>query len=169
MGTRFDNRHKSDGRFVGDRRGQTIQDFAVGVSVFAIVVAFVFGMVPGFLAQFTAGVDAAERAQADRLARALVHNHSTPAGETTLNGTKLAATLDDSPDQVRDRYGLAATADLNVTVRTIEDRSVVSHGGDRLALGRPRPNRTAGTAARVVTLRESPTCSPGCRLVVRVW
>lgn len=51
----------------GDRRGQTTLDFALGVTVFLLTVAFVFSFTPGMLEPFTASTQQ-ETAASDRLA-----------------------------------------------------------------------------------------------------
>lgn len=162
------DRSDSD-RLLGDQRGQTLQDFVLGVSVFLVVVVFVFGLFPNFLSPFTAGVDAAERAQADRLARNLIENHSVETADNTLNGTKLAATVQESESTLRQRFGLATTADVNVTVRDLDGERVVRHDGTPLAHGSSRTNQSSGSASRIVSIAGSEKCQPGCRLIVKVW
>lgn len=52
---------------IDDRRAQTTLDFALGVTVFLLTVAFVFSFTPGMLEPFTASTQQ-ETAAADRLA-----------------------------------------------------------------------------------------------------
>ncbi len=159
----------TDARLLGDERGQTLQDFVLGVSVFLIVVVFVFGLFPNFLSPFTAGVDAAERSQADRLARNLIENHSVEAADNTLNGTQLATTMTESESTLRKRFGLGTTASINVTVREIDGQQVVQYDGTVLATGNSRENETSGSVSRIVSIAGSEKCQPGCRLIVKVW
>jgi len=155
--------------FAGDRRGQTVQDFAFGVSIFLVVTVFAFGLFPNLIAPVTAGVDGSDRAQADRLARSLIQNHSAGDAQNSLNATRLAGTLDESEAKLQERYGLAETASINVTVREVDDDSIVVDDGDPLATGRPRGNDPAATSSRIVTFVDATECRPACRLVVRVW
>jgi hypothetical protein len=158
-----------DGRLLSDDRGQTLQDFILGVSIFLIVVVFVFGLFPNFLSPFTAGVDASERAQADRLARNLIENHSVESADNTLNGTQLAITMQEPESTLRERFGLATTANINITVRELSGQQVVQYNGTPLATGNNRENETSGSVSRIVSIAGSEKCQPGCRLIVRVW
>ncbi|WP_424019427.1 DUF7287 family protein [Halorientalis pallida] len=158
-----------DEGLLSDDRGQTLQDFVLGVSIFLIVVVFVFGLFPNFLSPFTAGVDAAERAQADRLARNLIENHSVEAADNTLNGTQLADTMQKPESTFRERFALATTASINVTVREIDGRRIVRYDGTTLAMGSDRANETSGSVSRIVSIAGSEKCQPGCRLIVKVW
>lgn len=167
----IDNGQKSsDGdRLLDAERGQTLQDFVLGVSVFLVVVVFVFGLFPNFLSPFTAGVDASERAQADRLARNLIENHSVEASDNTLNGSKLATTMQESDARLRKRFGLSTTADINLTVRELDGERVVRYDGTPLAHGSSRTNQSSGSVSRIVSIAGSEKCQPGCRLIVKVW
>ncbi|MFB6085127.1 MAG: hypothetical protein ABEJ94_12870 [Halorientalis sp.] len=158
-----------DSTLSGDRRGQTLQDFVLGVSVFLVVVVFVFGLFPSFLSPFTAGVDASERAQADRLARNLIENHSVQAAGNALNGTALSNTMQKSETALRERFGLSSTSGINVTVRTLDGPRIVRYDGTRLAVGSNRADETGASVSRLVSIAGSEKCQPGCRLVVRVW
>jgi hypothetical protein len=68
-------------------RGQTVLDFAVGVSVFLIVVAFVFAFIPGTLDPFTTG-GSEEPVVANRVADSLAEGMlGAPENPNVLDST----------------------------------------------------------------------------------
>jgi hypothetical protein len=159
-----------------DNRGQTLQDFILGISLFIVTVTFVLGLFPSFLSPFTTGSGGEERAQADRVARSMVVEHATQEGQTSLNASQLQDVLDNSQSDLRSRYGLPENAGINVTVRDLDGNSIISHGGAKLATEKKRKNQTASSVARVITFdpesvpaSDPNPCKPGCRLVVKVW
>jgi hypothetical protein len=158
-----------------DSRGQTLQDFTLGVTLFIVTVTFVLGIFPGYLSPFTTGVTGAERAQADQVARSMLLNLSTADGGNTVNATRLHTVLNQSQEQLRGQFGLPKTAGVNITVVSLNGTKMVrlDRSGDSLATVQGRNNQTAGTVARVVSFRNNtkyrPRCNPGCRLVIKVW
>jgi hypothetical protein len=152
-------------------RGQTLQDFLFGISVFLVTVTLVFGLFPSFLTPFSSGIGAAEKAQADRVSRSMVTNFSVTGERNTINGSELRLVLQKDEATLRERYGLAETASLNVTVRSLEDRRIVRYEGEVMATANPSLNQSAGSSARIITFsnRSSDVCRPACRLVVKVW
>jgi len=162
-------RRENDRRTASGRsRGQTPEDFYIGISVFLVTVAFMFVLFPSFLTPFVSGVDTNEATRADTVASSIVTNLSADGEPNTLNATELHAIVDSSDQQLQQRYGLTATTDVNITVRTLDGSQVVSDGGNQLATDRSAAGRATGSSTRIVTL-DNGTCSPGCRLLVRVW
>lgn len=155
--------------FRGDRRGQTLQDFALGISLFLITVTFVFGLFPSYLEPFTAGIDDSDGMRADRLSQDLIREHATAEGENILNETKLNATLSQNQSQLRDRYGFSRGTAINITVREGGSQSLVSVDGTPLATEKDSQNQPAAARARIVSLSNRTRCDPSCRLVVKVW
>ncbi|OLZ41358.1 hypothetical protein A6E15_10315 [Natrinema saccharevitans] len=145
-------------------RGQTTQDFAIGIGIFLLALAFVFLFLPSVVTPFESSVGDAETAQADRIADRIVSNASTET-PNEIDDTKFdkftAADLESelglrSSDEVR-------VDKVNVTVWNLEDGTRVETGGDRY------DDQPAEMSARIVTFDESIDCEPACRLVVRVW
>ncbi len=151
-----------------DERGQTLQDFVLGVSLLLVVVIFVFSLLPGYLSPYTAGIGGDERAQADRVARTAVSNLSVAPGNDTLDAGRLDVLLSSDQETIRDRFGLPPTSQVSITIRTIPNGSVVSVGGDPLTNDRNRTYGSAARASRLAYLSET-DCQPACRLVVEVW
>ena len=143
-----------------DDRGQTAQDFAVGIGIFLLAVAFVFSYVPTALVPFTPDVGAAEDAQADRLAATVLEgltdermNHLTEPIESYADG----------------ELGVRTVDSVNVTLQSLNGSTTYASAGDEYDGG------ASASASRIVTVDgeeldlEDGECEPACRLVVRVW
>ncbi|SIR73628.1 DUF7287 family protein [Natronorubrum thiooxidans] len=149
-------------------RGQTTQDFAVGIGVFILAVAFVFTFLPTILTPFDSSVSGGQTAQADRIADRLVHNLSdSDTSPNTINGT----TFNETDGGLEDRVGLRTAGDrVNVRIEYLDKREIV---GD-LAIGNEYTDQSAASSARIVTINEPPSGvslgdEAAYRLVVRVW
>ena len=157
-------------------RAQTTIDFAIGIGLFLLVVAFVVAFVPTIFTPFqsTQGPQTA-----DRIATSLSTDRlGDPSNPYVLNATCTDAFFDQlngggpapstclfntSADTTRAVFTLDRTRDVNVTIR-YANGSVVDSGG-RLAAGPTPPETTSVSAAtRVVSLDGHPR-----RLVVRAW
>ncbi|MFP9059391.1 hypothetical protein ACLI4R_02535 [Natrialbaceae archaeon A-chndr2] len=149
-----------------DSRGQTTQDFAVGIGIFLLAVAFVFSYVPTLITPFSAST-APDSAQADRIATDIVANYSTDTANE-LNATM----LDERDDSSIDEFGIRQSLDgtpidrVNVTIESFD-------GDHSYAFGSEYSGQPSGTATRVITLDDPSElgleCDPACRLTVRVW
>lgn len=166
-----------------DGRGQTTMDFAVGVSVFLLVVAFVVAFVPGIFEPFE-GTDRTQTA--DRLGATLsgdvLGDPATPAAlnETCTwsffrqmqTGTDTTADcgFDPTTDTVSPTLG---ATDVAVNVTVFEDGAVaeldppsgVAGSTRELRAGPAVPDtRGVATARRVVLVEDR-----SLQMVVRVW
>lgn len=150
----------------GDDRGQTLQDYAIGIGVFILIVAFVFTLIPSILTPFQTAVGASEDVQADR-ASDVVLEQLAPAGDNVINTTRAASFLGStSPAGLRTALSLDDGRRVNVTIRS--DGRVVTTGGVALTAGDPYQDQASGLAVRVV--RDSGSlCTPQCLVIVRVW
>jgi len=151
-------------------RGQTTQDFAVGIGIFLLAIAFVFSFLPTVMMPFDSSVSGAETAQADRIADRIVNNTSTgtpneldedglePYNETTLTSELGLRSSGDTPID-----------NVNVTVMNISNESTVG-STDNWTGGEAYANQSAASSARIVTIDDRDGwCDPACRLIVRVW
>lgn len=150
-------------------RAQTAQDFAVGIGLFLLAVAFVFAFVPDVVSPYDVGVGASESAQADRAATLIVGNLSVEDRPNELNHTATDEYFspgggDLDADQLRQRTGLPFSSRINVTIRNVEDDSLRWSGG-----ATHREGREAASASRIVRTDDPSSCEPACELVVRVW
>ena len=149
-------------------RGQTLQDYTIGISLFLITVAAVLAGLLGFTSPLTAGVSAEDISQSERVSTAMVGNHSTGRQPNELDASQLSTTMNQPVEQLRTRWGIERTTSLNVSLVTLNGTRIVDRGGNELAVGASATNRSTATASRVVTFDDG-TCDPSCRLVVRTW
>jgi hypothetical protein len=157
-------------------RAQTTIDFAIGISLFLVVVAFVVAFVPTI---FTPFESTESPGTADRIATSLGTDRlGDPAEPYVLNGTCTDAFFEqlesgtDAPggclyntsaDTTAALFGLSER-DVNVTIRR-PDGTIADRPGGKLAAG-PTPPETASVSAatRVVSLS-----GESRRLLVRTW
>ncbi|OIB57075.1 DUF7287 family protein [Natrialba sp. SSL1] len=163
-------------------RGQTTQDFAVGIGIFILAIAFVFSFLPSLITPFDSPAGGAETAQADRIADQVVANLS--------DGAQANEIIDDEFD---DRYTSGTELSKQIGLRANEDEEIVYDNvnisierlnpqgedgryvnTDELAAGDAYDDQSAASAARIVTVIEEDgtpvdDCDSACRLVVRTW
>jgi hypothetical protein len=155
-------------RYFSGERGQTLQDYTIGISLFIITVSAVLAGLLGFTSPLSAGVTSEDVSQSQRITTAMVQNLSTGRQPNELDAVRLNTTLNRSTDQLRSRWGLESTTTLNITLSTLNGTRIVERDGVKLTVGSGYTNRSTATASRVVTLDDG-TCDPSCRLVVRTW
>jgi hypothetical protein len=152
-----------------DERGQTLHDFALGVSVFLITLSVVLTMIPGIFTPFSASTQSQHSVIADRVASGVLDDLSEYGTRNRLDTTTTEAFFDaltapkDATD-LRGRYGVRETVSLNVTLAT---------GDKSFAVGENYEGRAVASTQRVVTMDGRGagdwTCSPTCRIIVRAW
>jgi len=172
-------------------RGQTTQDFAIGVSVLLLTVigAFVFTQ-GGALSVYQGTSPGVEQPQADRIASYIVENYSVEGERNNLSYESGPRSLDASLSQdeaagstkklnaLVEAAGVDVSSDrrtdptVNVSIvngSTLQagSRTPATDGGDTLAWGQYRRSEPT-TASRVVRLTGY-DCDPVCWVVVRVW
>ena len=143
-------------------RAQTLQDYAIGIGIFIIAFMFVLSLFPGLLTPFQSEAGGSERAQAEKVSTTILANLSEGSQQNELNETALSTLFDGSMSEAAllERYGLASTTNINITVETLNGtRNVYTSTND---VG----GSVVATSTRLVTI---PSCDPACRLVVRVW
>lgn len=155
-------------------RAQTAHDFALGMGVFLLTVAFVFSTLPTLGAAFEERTTDQRTPRAGRLAATLLHELSAGEGPGRLDPTRTATFFrtNASGGALREFLGLGDRWGVNVSVR---NASGVVHvpdaGGDDVALaaGDAAGDRPTATRVRVVSFADGTACRPACRLVVRGW
>lgn len=172
-----------------DRRAQTVQDFAVGASVFLLTVAFTFAFVPSIFTPFDSEVAAGAGPQADRVATSLTQDLSMDERSNWLDPTRTGdffrdTTEPDSTEDLQNRFDLPFASNVNITVVPIEggEPIVSSFLNARLAIGDEFHDRPAASVSRVVVIPGVRQCDPtidaggdpgiqgkACRMTVRVW
>ena len=171
---------KSTGNTLGrrsDDRGQTTQDFAIGISIFLLTVGFTFGFLPTLLSPFGSPMGDDITAKSDRVAGTIIDDHLVEGEVRTLNDSQLEAFLNANSDaaSLQDYFGLRGSANVNVTVMNVHDngtRSVLvgpSAPALNLTAGDEYRSQTPAASTSRVVLVESGRCDVQCLLVVRVW
>lgn len=107
----------------GGERGQTLPDFAVGIAIFLLTIAFIFVFIP----ELTLPFESQEQPVVAERAATTLDNHllATEGSPSELNETcTLAFFLDDEancstlPDEpVTEQLGIASVYSVNVTLR----------------------------------------------------
>ena len=153
-------------------RGQTTQDFAVGIGIFLLAVAFVFSFFPTVVTPFDSSVGDAETTQADRIADRIVYDlrMDTP---NEIDGSRFQSEYAPESVDLAAKLGLRASSSEDLTYDRV-NVTINDFDGDpvddvSLTAGEVYTDRPAGSAARIVTVTGEPECAQGCRLVVRVW
>jgi hypothetical protein len=148
-------------------RGQTLNDYALGMGVFVLAVTITFAVIPSIFAPFTAPIESDQSVQANRVADQVLDDMTVDGTRNTINDSKANPDFFDGSggvdaDTLRDRYGLSLTSQVNVTIVWDDDPS------DRVQVGEDYGERPVASAVRVVVGYEN-KCSPTCRLIVRIW
>jgi hypothetical protein len=154
-------------------RGQTPQDFAVGISVFLLTVAFAFAFVPSIFTPFSSDTPPGAAQQADRVASQMIDEYSTAGRDNWLDGDFQSEVLSEDSDGLADRFGLPELRDVNVTVFNVTDERNFTRID---ATGASSEGFTTASVSRIVVIEGIPECNPDdpadgkvCRLVVEVW
>lgn len=150
-----------------DERGQTLNDYAMGISVFLLAVTFVVAFVPSIFAPFTAPIDDDTTARADRGATRVLTTLSKDDARNVLSVNRTNSFFEDgNATTLRESIGVPATSDLNVSVVDPETGEVARVGtpGVDATAGNPVRDGPTAAATRVVVLNESTYL-----LTVRVW
>jgi hypothetical protein len=169
-------------RTTDDDRGQTPQDFAIGMSIFLLAVVTVLAFIPSIFTPFTAP-SATVDGQADRAATATMNDLAVQGSSTTLNRTAtetwFATNRNASTDAFATSLGLESYRSVNVSIVRLNgsNRSDVVEiditGGNTTALtaGASYDDQPSSTMVRIVRIEgmKDGKCEPACRMVVRVW
>ena len=169
-----------DPQFGGDDRAQTAQDFAVGISIFLLVVGSVFVFFPSLFTPYEAAIAKEDvNSQSDRVAIMIADNATDDRTVNRLTETETDYWFGKDGEELREAVGMASTSQVNVTLTTLgtDDESPVElASGDAAAAGHEYDSTSddAAATARIVTIEDGTLadpseCEPACRLIVRVW
>lgn len=172
-----------EARLDTDDRGQTVQDFAIGASVFLLTIAFVFAFIPTLFTPFEDEIAPGLESQASRTAAGIVDNGSIDGRSNWMTGmsAESAISAGGSGNDLQNAYDLPVTSQVNVTVTPMPpgDETILSNPmtGTDLASGDEFRGRPAATVSRIVVIQGVPECDPttnpdagmACRLTVRIW
>lgn len=156
-------------------RGQTQQDFAVGISVFLLVVFFVFAFVPTTIAPTDANTES-DSYVADRISESVLETVSEPGEANTVTVDQSARFFQNhsAEGSIQANYSVASPRQVNVTLETLQGVTVtmnettdsvgVGVNGTVARAGDDYPGGVGVAASRVVRFE-----SERYRLVARVW
>jgi hypothetical protein len=143
-------------------RAQTTHDYAVGIGVFLLTVAFVFSYVPTALGTIESGGTGSDSAIADRLSTAIVANLSIDGYPNRLNNSSVSTFFNDSSmSTIRTEYELRNSTLANVTLEYANGTAIP---GRDVHAGAQYADQQAATMTRLVVIDND-----RYRLVVRVW
>ncbi|MFB6269508.1 MAG: hypothetical protein ABEH83_06165 [Halobacterium sp.] len=145
-------------------RAQTTVDFAIGISIFLVTVAFAFAFLPGVIAPFT-DTDVGDPVSANRVADHLATDRlGSPDHPYVLNATE-AAVFFDSDDALADTVAVPWYKSVNVTINRPDGDAVQLNATVTATAGPSVPDSADVTVAwRTVTVD-----GQRAELVVRVW
>lgn len=154
-------------------RGQTLNDFVLGMTLFLLTVGYVLAFMPSLIAPYVPAEDGSTII-ADRSAENLIHDKLAKDGSTNeldayctrefFAGNAPSNCPFESADP-QDAVGLRDRTHANVTI-SYQNGTVTTYDGVRLAQGPSIPEHgdDVVTATRIVTLDGGTV-----RLQVRVW
>lgn len=149
-------------------RGQTAQDYVVGITVLLLTLSGVFAFVPTVFGITEDPVERNAHTQADELASQLVSEYRVGETETTLSAARLEREVDGGPVPA-DLQTAAGIQRNRVNVRITADATAAATPLVESGESVPETEPTA-TVSRFVRLSGDRCGSDGvCQLVVRVW
>ncbi len=141
-----------------DDRGQTLNDYVLGISVFLLTVAFVIAFLPGIFTPFNAPISDSTTARANRGATFVVNDLSVPQQPNVLNQSRTTVFFEQNETQLRETLSFPSTTGVNVTISETATGNVAWMAG-----GTPG-DRPAAATTRVVRIG-----TKTYQLTVKVW
>jgi len=147
-------------------RAQTPQDFAIGVSIFLLTMAFVFTFIPGIFSPFATDPTPGSEQIADRVAEDLVANYSIEGRPNWLNESFRAEILetglskDEETRRLQDRVGIPTINNVNITIRQAVDRNDDNETEVIARVGEPFQEQSTVAVSRLVVIAKVPECAP---------
>lgn len=161
-------------RLLSESRAQTLNDFALGTSIFLFTVLFVFAFVPSIFAPFSLQVDTGDSIRVDRSAEYLTQSVLTDSDKTmTLDSDCTEAFFsnttvsgcDYSPASLDTILGYGDNyQSVNVTIRT-QSGTLATSNSVELARGDTPSHQQQTTAISRIVLLDGETH----QLVVQTW
>lgn len=155
-----------------DDRGQTLYDFAFGISLFLLALVVSLSLIPGIFTPFQAPIRSEQTVQAERVSDAIVGDLASTEGGRRLNTSETDAFFDGSTaDDLRDQHGLGPAVRLNVTLQVDAPKGCDAPGAACRSFGDAYDGEAVATSLRVVAGYDGTAgaCAPTCRILVRVW
>jgi len=160
--------------FWTEERAQTAQDFAIGISIFLLVVGAVFAYFPTLFTPYGQAIQGEDTsAQAERVGMLIVDGGEE---RNTINEDNDNDWIGMDGEQLQEEVGLASTSQVNITVTPLppgEDEPIEIDEEDAKA-GHNYDNQDASSVSRIVRVVDEDGDDidedvPAYRLTVRVW
>ena len=147
---------------ITDSRGQTANDFILGISVFLVSVIILFSLLTGLYTPFNAPIKSDQTVVASRVSDQVLQDLTPSNKSNTLSETYTADffTTNDA-DDIREQYRLKQTVHINVSLVAVNESMSES-------VGESIGNHPVASSTRIV-IDNGARCQPSCRLRVRVW
>lgn len=159
-----------------DERAQTAQDFAIGISIFLLVVGAVFVYFPTLFTPYGQAIQGEDTsAQAERVGMLIVDGGDKRNMMTEEDIDRWFD--DDDPEVLQEEAGLASTSQVNVTVSPLSpeesDPIELQDHGDAV-VGHEYRGQDSSSVSRIVQIDDSEIVAAdegdvAYRLTVRVW
>jgi len=159
-----------------EERAQTAQDFAIGISIFLLVVGAVFAYFPTLFTPYGQAIQGGDTsAQAERVGMLIVDGGDE---RNMMTEEDIAQWFDDDdPEVLQEEAGLASTSQVNVTVSPLSpeesDPIELEDHGDAV-VGHEYRGQDSSSVSRIVQIDDSEIAADdegdvAYRLTVRVW
>jgi len=159
-----------------EERAQTAQDFAIGISIFLLVVGAVFAYFPTLFTPYGQAIQGEDTsAQAERVGMLIVDGGDE---RNMMTEEDIAQWFDDDdPEVLQEEAGLASTSQVNVTVSPLSpeesDPIELEDHGDAV-VGHEYRGQDSSSVSRIVQIDDSEIAADdegdvAYRLTVRVW
>lgn len=168
-----------------ERRGQTTQDYVVGISIVLLTVTGVFAFVPAVFDTVDDPVERNAYTQAEALGDHLVATHTADGTDRQVSFARIDETLSTLDGRIesgtassllasagiRQDDGRIRRVNVTLTPGVLNDTRPVAAAGDPFVRSGTNTTEAAATVTRFVHLGNESRCGDSglCQLTVRVW
>lgn len=151
-------------------RGQTANDYLIGIIILLLTVTAVFGFFPTLFEPHDDETGVGEEQMAQNLADHLTENYTVSGTEARINATKFHEVVGNAdPGEIAANASMQPWMNWNATIQN-------TTGGELETYGDNRDLHPGSTTAEIRYVRfvdppfaANDECDPGCQLIVRVW
>ncbi len=162
--------------FWTEDRAQTAQDFAIGISIFLLVVGAVFAYFPTLFTPYGQAIQGEDTsAQADRVGMLIVDGEGE---RNTITQDEYEEWFDGKDgDDLQEQAGLASTSQVNVTITPLspDETDPIEIDGEAAVSGHEYRGQDSSSVSRIIKIDDSVDVEDehdddvAYRLTVRVW
>lgn len=174
------------GQFLTDERGQTLQDYVIGVVIVLLATFFVIAYLPNVFASYESPTDGVRSDQADRVAESVIANYSVEGQSHVLkyngsDGINQTLSTESGMRTLREHASVNTSTNrrsppsiqvafVNSSTLSTQNKLIPAvHNGETLSYGDTYRGQPAARTIRVVTMDNKTVCEPNCWLITRVW